>query len=699
MPKAVTSTHASRNTSKPTQQPRARKSNASRGTQDLFNAERTLKTERMWGEINAFHDYRNQQIVHLANTYGKTQDQCRKLLANSTQYNTTRGMTLYNAIRHDLSVQAKDRGDVKTALDLNDDLADGEYERIKAGLSEADTKRLFDQLQEHRELSHKGVRATNKAAALDAIGNINRIQDVLMNLYERTGVRGVAMFTRGHPDDPTIPYMVDSDETRKFFEQALGMSEMDVLRKLEYWACTRDKALKTNNHLDTVRKEIAQMVLDGLRKFKNNESLVMEWANYRVDIVHAHGVELGGWPERIDFVRPSKLSAEHAREIHEKLKSGGIHWVALTRTQRAEVTEEMEARRAAGPLKARKSRADKGVARGSRKKKGTKDTDDDDDDDVDDDDDSDEEPTPHTDTQAATTAPAPRPRKKVTQVCANAQPASGAVSTPTDAPAAPTAPSVPAAPTVPTDAPTTPHVPTAAATVPEAPTGTPTAPDVPTTARTAPDAVAAADVAVGPNAVAGVAAPTVPDTAAVGPDAIAAPPDAIAAPPVAALTAPDAVAAPGDTSLQNGAVAGNAQPAPDGQALTPHASAALGIGNADPFHLPFDASIFDLSGLGDIDLGALEPFPEYADLFQGFENGLQYSGNDSIRLNTTNLDDLDPGFAGAQGMGDAMSVFSVRTNTVNVGNKRQRTEDAPSAPAKKPRKKRSDAGVPRGPRK
>ncbi|KAJ6505356.1 hypothetical protein C8R45DRAFT_1209131 [Mycena sanguinolenta] len=103
-------------------------------------------------------------------------------------------------------------------------------------------------------------------------------------------------------------------------------------------------------------------------RIKNDTSLSMEYANYRYTIVYQLGVELAGWPSWVEMARASKLSAEHARDIHQKLKSGAIHWVALTKSQRDAVAKEIEEQRAQGPLKPRKQRCDKDVIRGPRDK-------------------------------------------------------------------------------------------------------------------------------------------------------------------------------------------------------------------------------------------------------------------------------------------------------------------------------------------
>jgi hypothetical protein len=86
-------------------------------------------------------------------------------------------------------------------------------------------------------------------------------------------------------------------------------------------------------------------------------------------MMHELGVEMAGWPSNIEIKPPSKLCADDARRIRDLMKTGAIHWVALTPSQCAEVAQEIEAEHAAGTLKKRKQRSDKDHPRGPRTKK------------------------------------------------------------------------------------------------------------------------------------------------------------------------------------------------------------------------------------------------------------------------------------------------------------------------------------------
>ncbi|KAJ6456044.1 hypothetical protein C8R45DRAFT_943726 [Mycena sanguinolenta] len=368
-PTPTLSAHAARNPSKPVQPPRqrARKSDAGASTQAVNDAK--LKNEEMFAEVDAFQELRHEKVKELAIKYEKDEAFFLKLLAHGGRYSGTRGTTLWNAFKHDLSRQARESGESKSTIELNKE-AKEKYEEFKKSLTEDEKKEFIAQLEDHRELQHKGVCATNKSAGADAMQNAVQMGRIMRDMYERTGVRCLAFFTRGNPNDASLPHIEDSGGSRRFCIEALEMDEYDFVRAFERWACQQDAGGPKQNHkLTVIQKEVSEMLNGGLRKVKNDDSLSMEYVNYRVDIVHKLGVELAGWPAWVEMARASKLSAENARDIHQKLKSGAIHWVALTRSQRDAVAEEIKERRAQGPLKPRKQRSDKAMEREKTSKK------------------------------------------------------------------------------------------------------------------------------------------------------------------------------------------------------------------------------------------------------------------------------------------------------------------------------------------
>ncbi|KAJ7204602.1 hypothetical protein C8J57DRAFT_945511, partial [Mycena rebaudengoi] len=93
----------------------------------------------------------------------------------------------------------------------------------------------------------------------------------------------------------------------------------------------------------------------------------MRYKHYNVDIRAVLKVEIAGWPDHIAFTSLGNISTMgELREICEKLRSGAIHWMNMTKSQLAELNVELAALRAknGGSLKVRKERSDKGKTRG-----------------------------------------------------------------------------------------------------------------------------------------------------------------------------------------------------------------------------------------------------------------------------------------------------------------------------------------------
>ncbi|KAJ7839847.1 hypothetical protein B0H14DRAFT_3697277 [Mycena olivaceomarginata] len=652
MPKAPTlSAHAARNPTKPVQQPRQRhESQASKASRALAAEQRADNDLALTAKFNEIFLQREEDIKTLTRDFSKTENYIRQVLENRTHYAGKRAPSLKNAITHRLSKEARENGDTYNARDEEINLSGERYRAYKDSLTEEEKKSLLDDLAESRNVKEHGVRATNKAVALDAMQTSSQIGKVIIALHSRTAVRGFAMFTRGHPDDPAMPSFVESDEASKFFEDTFDCSVWDVVRKFELWSCNRDKT-NNRNDIDAVRNQITVLVEDALRKITGNKTLTMSWANYKIDIVHTHGVEMAGWPSSVVLVRPSKMAADAARRILDKLRSGAIHWVALTRSQRAEVAEEVEALHESGAVKKRKQRSDKDKPRGPRAKK-SKATDPNTSED-----DSEEEPMPASAPRApnaamcvprAPNAPASAPRTPSTPMSAPQAPnapasASQAPNAPASAPRAPNAPtSAPRAPNAPTSAPRAPNAAISASRAPNAPASAPRAPNAPASAPRAPNT---------PNA------PNAPASAACAPiaevSAAAGQPQTSQAATSAALRSTSPA-----TSLSNAATAFTGTlPA---SSATP-ASAALSAGT-----MPFGSQLteeedfnFDFVGM---DFGSMPLFPFSTSTSQlGPSTDELTNDGVTMHINTSNREDFafDGGFNGGSGVaGDPSPSFA-----------------------------------------
>ncbi|KAJ7766398.1 hypothetical protein DFH07DRAFT_769935 [Mycena maculata] len=341
---------------------------------------RAEKARALAADVELHFKAVNETIQSLVVKHGRKAAYIKKLLAHGKQFKQRRANNIRNAIMHDLSMKAKkgeflpgEDSDLQTMLE---NLSREEYEEIKENLTPEERKRIMKQLDDHTRLKRTGIRRTNRALAQDASQTASGVGDVLVDLFERTGVRSCCLFSRSSATDAALPAIQDSDNSRDFFQHALGKGFFDILLKFEQWSCTRDTEAKDLDDVQSVRKQIVLLILEGLRKIKNKKNVDMDYVNYKVDIMHKFGVELAGWPSDIPFERPVKLTADQGREICDGLRSGAIRWVVMTKSQREELAEEIEELGGVAALKHRKMRSDKGKSRKGKGKANNSDSED-----------------------------------------------------------------------------------------------------------------------------------------------------------------------------------------------------------------------------------------------------------------------------------------------------------------------------------
>ncbi|KAJ7467012.1 hypothetical protein FB451DRAFT_1483998 [Mycena latifolia] len=369
------SAHANRNPGKAVQPVRKRGtlSAATKASKALTRADNKRRALLLEDDVDSYFLYRASEITRLATKHSVKEEAMCKLLCNVTQFKARRRPNLRNAIVHDLSLKVREAGGRKALNDIQDDLADavedGELTVDASLMDEAEKKRLIDQLEEYRNTQRRGMRMTNKSAAMDGLQTANRIRDALLDLYERTGIRGFAFLSRGNPDDPALPHCVDSDDSLNYFPKMLDMPYVDALRGFERYSCTEDNGTKESNEVGSVRKQIVAYVLSSLRTVCKDKHASMSYDNYDYDIRELKKVELVGWPANIELRRPSKLLAEDARKIRDGLRDGTIKWHPMSKEAHTELVKKHEEQRTrtGGPIKKRAPRSDKNTKWGPQK--------------------------------------------------------------------------------------------------------------------------------------------------------------------------------------------------------------------------------------------------------------------------------------------------------------------------------------------
>ncbi|KAK7007339.1 hypothetical protein R3P38DRAFT_2553698, partial [Favolaschia claudopus] len=372
MARTTISAHAARNPTRRVQTSRYRpgKSAAARASDALrLSAMRSRRLD-FNAAINAEFASRNTAITRIAKDFHRSESYIRGLLTSVSQFRAHRRPSLRRALLHQRWLDLPEGDLDKLQAELREDIEDGTV--VIEDIDDTERKRLIDQLIEHRTTKRKGIRGTTKAAQLDTRLTAKKMGEAAEDLYDRTGDRAMVFITRGDADDPSRPFCADSGGALEFLTQVLDISEYDFLRKFELWSCTRDRGPQERNGINDVRKEVSQLIQDGLRKITNNKTITMEYVHYDVAIREAKRVELAGWPGDVKIKDRERWSAETGRRIRRMLQAGEITWVVMTKNQHDELVaahDKLRANSTSGSLRKRKERSDKGKPRGSRKGK------------------------------------------------------------------------------------------------------------------------------------------------------------------------------------------------------------------------------------------------------------------------------------------------------------------------------------------
>ncbi|KAG6877552.1 hypothetical protein C0992_009704 [Termitomyces sp. T32_za158] len=368
-------TWAARNPEQPIQPTRMRpskstsRSDASMGTRNLLKKNTKAHLDLAQEAVSAYLEEQKKFIDDVSQRYLVDKECVRKMITHASTYTPTRGPSLSNAILHRKSKELNEDRIVGNRLKLKDiqEAVDKDTDLDALSMSKQRQKELIDELIDHRMLKSQGSRSNNRAAALDAHQNIKAITLEMRNLFLRTGVRSFAFFSRSHAEDTTTTFTATSDDTvLKFFPEVLKLDYTDVLAKFEMHACLENRSVIKPDTLPSMRAECTGLVLDGLRSILVNKTVKMNYINYDMTIVEKYHVHLVGWPSRIAFGSPSKISTvDDIRLLRSALKDGECKWMFLTAEERKAHDRKLAEARMQGTLarKKRKERADKGQSR------------------------------------------------------------------------------------------------------------------------------------------------------------------------------------------------------------------------------------------------------------------------------------------------------------------------------------------------
>ncbi|KAJ7803917.1 hypothetical protein B0H14DRAFT_2612911 [Mycena olivaceomarginata] len=288
----------------------------------------------------------NRETVaeELAETHGMHIKEVKRRMNFSSAFKQRRKTSAYNAtvalvmqeLNEDLPAGSKYRATAVRQM-MKDDPSLGE----KYMAEEIEEKR--EELERKKLLRSVGVRASSKAAALDAKWVLENLTREITDLAERANMVGFAMFVRGDLHDQGIPTSIESRGALNFFRDVFHKSPDDVMALLEMWAVTKNKDGDVTTSLGELQKSCGAMILSGLRMITGKPNIAMNYENYIKVLVQGRGVGLLVWPKEVEFKRMGKQSSlGPLRILYDHLKDGRTKWVKLSRRQEEKIVEEFE---------------------------------------------------------------------------------------------------------------------------------------------------------------------------------------------------------------------------------------------------------------------------------------------------------------------------------------------------------------------
>ncbi|KAG6875240.1 hypothetical protein C0993_010169 [Termitomyces sp. T159_Od127] len=283
------------------------------GTHNLLKKNTKAHLDLAQEAVSAYLEEQKKFIDNVSQRYLVDKERVRKMVTHVSTYAPTCGPSLSNTILHHKSKELNEDRIAGNHLKLKDiqEEVDKDTDLDASSMSKQRQKELIDKLIDYRMLKSQGSCSNNHAAALDAHQNIKASRDIQDELMRTTDVV--------KPD--TLPSM---------------------------------------------RAECTGLVLNGLCSILVNKTVKMNYMNYDTMIVEKYHVHLVGWPSRIAFGSPSKISTmDNIRLLHSVLKDGECKWMFLTAEERKAHDWKLAEARRQGTLagKKRKERLDKGRLR------------------------------------------------------------------------------------------------------------------------------------------------------------------------------------------------------------------------------------------------------------------------------------------------------------------------------------------------
>ncbi|KZS97434.1 hypothetical protein SISNIDRAFT_482337 [Sistotremastrum niveocremeum HHB9708] len=334
-------------------------------------AARAEKWEKIKVDVEKLHIELDQKISAMALTHGLKFKAMRSIVLRlGGHVSTRRRSNRFNALKHcrarvipdDLSPDERERQErlQEVALDAAN----------ASEVSKEDMDQMIVLLNERRENKMRGSRSIEKWRHADVRGTLRRVERELNAMDLRCDSATMMISVRTGLSQRGGPVYYCHGRMRDYIETVLGLNFEELCLLLENWCICQVKGVvqNANARKTALKGKITSLVRQGLRDITNGKCMSMVWKGYRQKMEVENGIRLAGWPSHITF-NPHDLSPSQLQLIHDGLSADPptIYWEKISPTEMETAEAGVNADIASGKIPPRKTRADKGVARGPRK--------------------------------------------------------------------------------------------------------------------------------------------------------------------------------------------------------------------------------------------------------------------------------------------------------------------------------------------
>ncbi|KAJ7722195.1 hypothetical protein B0H16DRAFT_1600936 [Mycena metata] len=229
-------------------------------------------------------------------------------------------------------------------------------------LTKSQTATLMSEFEAAKAQRKKVVQPcpSHAAAAHEVTTWENRIDSEIAALWERTGALALLVIGRSDVANTLKLGIYGVPDALDYFTQVMHCTPNQFCLKFDHYGVNR-VAVGLEVGYATLRKETTAMITDHLES-KISKKVHMKYNNYD-SMLTEYGYELIGSPQDIPFQAPSNLATvDKLRPLRDALVADTFRWEPMLDAHRAEHAAKVAAG-AAGTVKKKKERSDKGKTR------------------------------------------------------------------------------------------------------------------------------------------------------------------------------------------------------------------------------------------------------------------------------------------------------------------------------------------------